>query len=655
MLTLDEFRSFLKDQLQKDQQKKSIQVSGATVEEALNEAAVELGLPVSRLEYEVLDPGKKGFMGVKQRNCLLVVYPSEKVVKKVKEETAEEEYFESYQESEYVEPDLDGVFSVRLSPDGAFVKVFPPHNKGRVVEIGEVIDVLHDRAVHDIDQAILKEAVERQDGLPVKVGDFIYNPANDPLMKVIVSDDELECFLVVSPPGPGGSDLTTEDLSNFLASNGIEFGLDMKAIRDFEDFPVYSEPYLVAVGTKPINGNDARIIYNFDTDPKGKVKINPDGSVDFKELNKIQNVVKGQPLAKKIPPEAGKDGRTIYGRYLPAKDGKDVEIGLGKNVTITDNGNTVVASVSGQVLLVKGKINVETVLVIPGNIDSSTGNVSGLGSVVIKGNVEDGFTVKAQGTIEVAGYVGRSNLFAGQDIIVKKGINGGDDKEYGHIIAGGSLWASFAQNATIETGDLCVVSDGIVNSQITAKRKILSKGKRSKIVGGVIKASEEINATTYGSEGGVETILEVGYDPKTKEELDNLENNLQALIQEQEDIDRNIQGIIKQKKRSRAKLSNEKEQLFLDLRVRHNDLIGEIKILTEEITKRKDYLDSLKKQGKICASKNVHSGVKVHIREAVYEVTTPYDSPVTFILENGYIKTTAYEAIEEDLSRPDAE
>jgi uncharacterized protein (DUF342 family) len=654
MLGIDEFRELMKKQAEEDCKRRNIQVTGNTLDDALHQASLELGLPIHKIDYEVLEKGQKGFMGMNRKNWLLVCYEAaKKVVVGAHELAGDDDFISVEQEEDTTGALVDGEFSVRLASDGAYAKVSAPRNGGHPVKFDEVLEKLHYRAVHEINQGLLEEVVKRADGMPVKVGDFIYNPANDPLIRIEVSDDEMECSITATEPGPGGADLNAEDISNFLATNGIEHGLDHKALERFEDFPEYGIRFPVAFGDKPVNGADARIVYNFDIDPKGKVKLNPDGTVDFKELNKIQNVVKGQPLAKKIPPQPGKDGRTVYGRYLPAKDGKDVEIGLGKNVTIADGGNTVLASVAGQVLLIKNKITVETVLIIPGNVDNTTGNVSGLGTVVVKGNVEDGFTVKAQGNIEVMGYVARANLSAGGDIIVKKGINGGEGGEFGHIMAGNSLWASFVQNATVESGDLVVVSDGVVNAKITAKRKVLCKGKRSRIVGGHIKASEEINAMTFGSDGGVETILEVGFDPKTKEELEELEKNLEALDSELTDVDRNIQGILKQKKRMRGKLSKDKEIVFNELREKHNSLLADVKQVTEEISKRKEYLDSLVKQGKISASKNVNTGVKIHIRDAVYEVNNPYDAPVTFLLENGFVKTTSYEAIEDDISRPD--
>jgi uncharacterized protein (DUF342 family) len=74
-------------------------------------------------------------------------------------------------------------------------------------------------------------------------------------------------------------------------------------------------------------------------------------------------------------------------------------------------------------------------------------------------------------------------------------------------------------------------------------------------------------------------------------------------------------------------------------------------LYTTEIERRLDYLESLKISGKICASKTVHPGVKIYIKDAALDITNPYDNPVTFIVENGFITTKSYEEIEEDISR----
>ena len=90
--------------------------------------------------------------------------------------------------------------------------------------------------------------------------------------------------------------------------------------------------------------------YNFETDrSKLKIKESETGQMDFKELNLIQNVVEGQPLAQKIQPQRGKGGKTVMGRYLEATNGKDIQIPLGQNVKLDSDGVTVLAACNGEV------------------------------------------------------------------------------------------------------------------------------------------------------------------------------------------------------------------------------------------------------------------------------------------------------------------
>ena len=654
MIGLDGFREKMQDEAEKTKTIKTVHVSGRDLDEALQQASLELSLPLRVLEYEILERGRRGFMGMRGAPCRIIAYEAAHDPGAEGELSLEDELdLRSYQRDEPDEPrHLDGRFSVRLSAEGAWVKVFPPVGEGMPVILEDVIGGLHDRMVIDIDNQMAAAVVEQADSVWVKVGSFDYNPAGDALMTLDVSDDSMKAYIFVQPPEEGGADLAVEDIRGFLENNRIIQGILEEAIAEFEDFPVYGTPYLTAEGIAPVNGTDAKVLYNFETEPdRIRIQEREDGSVDFKELGRFQNVVKGQPLARKIPPGPSRDGRTVYGGYIPAKDGRDMEIGLGKNVTITDNGASVVAAASGHVMLKDGKINVDTILVIPGNVDNRTGNVNALGSVEIKGNVEDGFSVSADGKIEVAGYVGKANLRAGGDIIVSRGINGGEGKEFGDIIAGKSIWSSFIQNAQAEAGEYVIVSAGIVNSEVTAQKKVLCKGRRAKIVGGHVRASEEVNAVIFGSPGGAETLVEVGFDPKAREEIEQLEKQRDALDAERDTVDLNLQGLKRQVRAHRRRLSKEKEQLFNELRLKHNALHKKLAVIEDEIQKRLDYLESLSTHGKVSASRKVLSGVVLRIRDVEYQVKDSYESAVTFILEDEYIRTMKYHDIEEDLSR----
>lgn len=649
MVTIEQLRKYMSRMAEEDRQKKTLQLTGYNLEDTLKEASLELGLPVSQLEYEVLEKGSKGFAGLRKKKWILIV--SERTKKKSLSDFVEAETFDAGLDMD-MEPeveDKDGDVCVTLRSDGAYVKVYPPKGEGEPAAFDDALMAVKNRAVTDIDEEMLSTVVEDADGEWVRIGDFIYNPASDAIMTVEVSDDEMKAFIRVNPAGPGGADLSEEDITNFLKTNGVMFGIDEEKVQAFVDHPVYQQAVHVADGTPPKHGKDAEIHYEFETDPNQvHLKENQDGRVDFKELNLIQNVVKDEVLARKSPPEPGEDGKTVTGQYLPARDGKDVEMGLGKNVTVADNGSVVKAAASGQVLLMAGKITVETVLVIPGDVSSATGNVSGLGAVIVKGNVEDGFSVTAQANIEVHGYVGKANLEAGGDVVVHQGINGGGEglENFGKVKSGKSVWTKFITNAHIEAGDSVMVSDGIVNSEVVANRRILCKGQRAKIVGGHLRAAEEINAATLGSRGGAETVLEVGYDPETKEQIEAYEMQQEELEKKFNDIDINLQGLIMQKKRKK-KLSKERERHLLRLEKEHAGLKGQLDEIKEEIAKRQEYLATLKEKGKVSAASTVFPGVTIYIKEVFIEVNSSYGA-TTFVQEGGLIKTTAYEEIDDE-------
>lgn len=651
MVSLEQFRAKMKELADRDSERKTVQASGKTVEEALEQAAIELSVEKENLEFEILQAPKRPLFG-KATECLLIAYRKEQIVvdKNGTISFHGSGLTDDLFEEEISEP-INGDYTVRLASDGAYVKVKPPQNGGVHVDLDSIVSTLEQRAVHNFDEEMINQVLEKSDNMYVKVGDFTYNPSNNALVSVSIEDESMTAYINATAPGAGGADLTVDEIKAYLNNNGVVYGFDEDILLGFEEHPQYGASVVVARGLPAKHGKDAKIIYNFEVDSSQvKLKEQVDGTVNFKELNLIQNVVEGQPLAKKIPPEPGREGKTVTGKYLAANDGKDVEIGLGKNVSIIDNGNTVIAKESGQVMLVKGKITVETVMVIAGDVNAQVGNVNALGAVLVKGNVEDGFSITAQGNIEVLGVVGKANLSSGADIIVKRGINGGDENEFGIISAGKSIWSSFIQNAHAEAGELVVVSDGIVNSHVDCQKKVICKGKRAQIVGGVIRAAEEINAVTLGTHAGTETVLEVGYDPKSKEEMDLMIDRITSFEKELDEVDKNIQGLIRQKKVKRKSLSPEKEKMILQLREQHNDLVNSIKENQEEVEKREKYLHSLSNRGKISASKQVHTGVVLKIKDADLDIKRPFDA-VTFVLENGIIKSGAYEEVEEDLEK----
>jgi uncharacterized protein (DUF342 family) len=631
-----QFQQIIREQLEKDKTIRSVEVEGPAIEALVAEAAALLSVPVRRVEYEIIQRGFSGFLGTGQKNWKIKAY--ERFV--ASQGSGDEAKIDDTETEEAVIEDKDGEVFVHFGTAGAFLKVTAPQGNGRRVAESQASMVLAIRHVTNIDNDLVNATVREAKGEYVQVGEFVHNPADDAFVSVTISDDEMKAFIQVNPPGPGGCDISFDMYMDVLKDNQVLFGIDTDFLRHFVDKPVYREKILVAEGKHPVDGQDSYLQYNFELESnKVHLREGADGRVNFKELNIIQNVVAGQPLAKKTPPEKGQTGKTVTGRFLPAKSGKDLPMPLGKGVQVAGDGLTILALTNGQVVLAAGKLNVEPVYMVPGNVDIKSGNIIFLGNVIINGNVEDGFSVKAAGNIEVKGTVERAELDAEGDIIVHQGITG---KSSGVIKAGRSLWARFIENATIEAGNMVVVSDGIINSQVAANNRIVCQGKRAHIVGGHLRATEEINAKILGSPtSGTETICEVGFDPKSKEQMDRYRIQRDELEKELEEIQLNIQTLLTLKKQHQS-LPEDKELYLQELIDTRNDMVEEQRHINEEIEKLQEVFNRQKNRGKVSASSKVYPGVRVTIRDVKEDVRNEYKA-VTFILENGLIRVTKYE------------
>ena len=645
MPELAELRDFMKHKAAEDRQRRSVEVEGGTLEEALSQATIELGLPLRKIEYEVLERGTSGVLGVGKKKFRLLAYELIEEEQTFMDEGDFSVDLDLDDENEIV--DMDGKVFIRFAHEGVMMKVIAPVGNGKKITERHAMEVIRNRNVLHFDKMLVHKIVKNADGESVKIADFDHNPVNDALMTVDIRDQDMKGYVTINPPSPGGADISAESILGLLKSNGVIHGINENILEELEDDPLYNQQILVAEGTDPIPGKNARITYNFDMDREQVHLKEKNGRVDFREMNLIQNVVEGQVLAKKIPADEGTPGRTVTGKLVPTKPGSDVEFDIGKNIRLSGDKLTAIAEINGQVIISGAKLNVEPVYMVQGDVNlKSGGNVIFLGTVIVKGSVADGFKVKAAGNIEVMGNVGKCELDAEGDIIVHQGLNG---KGEGYIRAGRGVWAKFIENSRVESGELVVASDGIINSRVDSNKFIVCQGKRATIVGGHLRAAEEIRAKTFGSLSGSETLLEVGYDPKSSERLAELEQLMSDSLDEFDEVDRNI-GTLENLKKVKKKLPEEKETYLAELIEKRTDIEAERAKLEEEKTELKEYLDSLKLVGKISASTRVYPGVKVIIKDASLKIRNEFKA-TTFINENHEIKPVKFEETEEDFSR----
>ena len=496
MVTLDKIRSDMKERFLIDKDLHMVDVRADTIDEALSDASVQLNTKISNLQYEVVERGSDGFLGIGKKPWFLKIYQDPNTITKATVKASDGLIIDDESEDANVVKNQDGMYYVRHFGSDIVLKVLLPIGDGTPVELRDVLDDIKRQDTVDYDESLVKKLVKNgTDGQYTTVGQYKHIQGADALVSVDVTKDHMKCFIVVSGPGMSGADISADAIKRSLITQGIvEQCIDEKKIEEFVDNPVYDNPFLVAEAIIPVDGKDAYLSYNFETDPKKlKAKVSESGNINYKE-NRIQNVIAGQPLATKIPAERGKGGKTVYGRYLEAKNGKDVQILLGKNVKFDKDGVTVVAEIDGEVMLFNGKITVEPVKFLDA-VNVKTGDIKFVGTVIIKGAVEEGYRVEAT-NIEVNGIVDKSYLEATGNIILSQGVFG---KGEGYIKAGKSLWAKFINDTTVEVEENVIVSDSIVNSNVTAMKNIIVRGKKAQIIGGHLLATEEICAKKIGS------------------------------------------------------------------------------------------------------------------------------------------------------------
>ena len=224
MIHFEQIREQMKEQYEKDSSRFFVEVTGQTLEEAIDNAAVELGLRRSLIDYEILQKGASGFFVLNPKEWKIRAYEAHKVRKpNVHAEVAAGLSTEELPEENM---DRDGAAYVFCAPDGVFLKVTPPIGNGRKVALADVVERIRDRNVAVPPDEILKPIVKACADEYVRIGHYEYVPGNDALMSVEISDDEMKAYLFVSPPMPGGADVSADMIITFLSNNRVISGVN---------------------------------------------------------------------------------------------------------------------------------------------------------------------------------------------------------------------------------------------------------------------------------------------------------------------------------------------------------------------------------------------------------------------------------------------
>ena len=449
---------------------------------------------------------------------------------------------------------------------------------------------------------------------------------NRPNAFVQTSNSEMEAFLQVPTPENEGT-YTIGYLETLLEQNGVRYGIKKEALKRIIDGKIYNQPILVAVGTPTVDGIDGYYEFKFNISKDNKPQMKEDGSVDYWSINSIKAVSAGDVLAEYHPPVQGKDGINVRGTTILAKRGKDQPMLKGKGFIRSEDGLVYTAEVDGKVEMQGDRMMVMSIHEVSGDADISTGNIDFRGDVIVHGNVENGITINATGSITIDGTVEACTLKAGKDIILRRGMLGGHKA---FVKTRGNIFAKFFENTTIEV-EGNINAEVLMNCEVDCHGKITLTGRRASIIGGEVHAIEGIEVMSLGNEAETKTYIYAGADPDMHTRIAMLEKTIIEVKEELAKVEKGIEQFkILEREKNVSYASDPRRMALLRIRIKNNATLAE----NETELHKLQELMARSARASVKVMDKVHPGVRINIGIEKMRVQNEATNVEFYLLEN---------------------
>lgn len=524
----------------------------------------------------------------------------------------------------------NGFFQLKVVGGDTYVVISPPVEGGMPVDVNRLTVYLDRQALNQYDLKALSEACKQiENQVELRVGMAPARPYNES-MEVDISLDKMLVFCRFYPPSEGGDYMDQREIEQELLLNKVKCGIDYEAIDTFLKNKEYNKDFVLAKGQPPRHGSDAKVQYHFNTSPNTKPKKNPNGTVDYHDLNTVSMVRAGDVLATLIPADKGEDGKDVFGNVIKPRTVKDVKLEFGNNITLSEDQMQITSDVTGHATLTNGKVFVSDVLDIPADVDTSTGDIHYDGAVLVHGNVKSGFIVEAKGDIVIEGVVEGATIKSDGQIIIKQGIHG---MNKGVLEAKSNILCKFIENATVTSGGY-IETEGILHSKVSSFTEIHVHGKKSIAVGGVIRAGALVEVEDLGSEMGAATLVEVGIDPAKKAHYNELQK---LIVEKKKEIDtiKPILGGFSEKISAGAEIPQDKLAYVQKLAIAFKKAQSDLAVTKAEFATLHDEIMNTS-HAKVKVTKTVFQGVTIAISD-VSLTTKSSRQFCQFVKENGEV------------------
>lgn len=333
-----------------------------------------------------------------------------------------------------------------------------------------------------------------------------------------VSFDEMTAWIDLSPPSGSGKLIEPSHAIEKLFRANVTSGVDFQRLEDLifqcntDRIELHDEVIARGIEAEDEIPEHVELVIKPSPVKAAESKGSP-LRVDYKAINPFVIVKKGDLLARLAPRKAGVMGQGVTGSALPYSIKKVAELGPGENVVL--DGDEFRAGCDGRFVLRSNVFSVNEILEITENVDYSTGNIWFPKDVIIRGRVEDGFTVHSGGMLFCEKTLDATKVTCQAELFVRGGILG---KNKGTVRADGKIEVDFIENCHVESRAEILVKKSILNSFVYSKGAIVL-GEAGRILGGRVCAAESVTAHQIGGLRTSKTEVICGIDYAVQQEL----------------------------------------------------------------------------------------------------------------------------------------
>lgn len=431
--------------------------------------------------------------------------------------------------------------------------------------------------------------------------------------KVVVSPDKMRAWISLVKPAKGVQ-YTAQAVAEWLPENGVVYGADDGMIRKALASGEYDELLEVARGKAPVAANGGDYTLLVEKKPFTGLKASGDGALIYDDLSFLQEAEAGQRLAEVIPPTPAEDGMTVTGASVPAREGTPGRELTGSGFAVSEDGRYYTAPVLSHVSFVNDQLMVTPLAKLAG-LSAEDGPFTFDGNVLVEGDVTQGASIDATGSVFVAGRAVSCTIKSGNNVLLCGGMR--DQGGFGTVTAKGTVWGLFFDSANITTkGD--IYANHLVGCEVHVNGRASILGGRALVGSTNLYAQNGVVAGTLG-DGRGETVVAAGMD---KELIDRYNAVVTRTDRLGVDIQSIQQNITTHERVNRMKPDKGKgDAAYREMVQKRDQSLSVYNILTAERTRLKRTIDQFSVVS-IIAREVANAGVTIVIDTRSMKITS---------------------------------